>query len=152
VKLAPFANEPLLELRRGAVRDELLQARDRLDERLPLAVAMLIGDEAIEGDALHSTDPGEPARVVALAPSATAGDAARAVDIAAAAVGAWSSRPAGERAGALLRAAAWMRERRRELVALCMRECAKPWPEADADVAEAIDYLEYYARGALELE
>ncbi len=32
-----------------------------------------------------------------------------------------------------------------------MRECAKPWAEADGDVAEAIDYLEYYARGALAL-
>ena len=32
-----------------------------------------------------------------------------------------------------------------------MRECAKPWPEADADVCEAIDFLEYYARGALDL-
>src|ERR1700739_1225410 len=45
-----------------------------------------------------------------------------------------------------------MRERRHELAALCVRECAKPWPEADADVAEAIDYLQYYARGELERE
>ncbi|MFZ0042510.1 MAG: aldehyde dehydrogenase family protein, partial [Solirubrobacteraceae bacterium] len=35
--------------------------------------------------------------------------------------------------------------------ALEVRECAKPWPEADADVCEAIDFLEYYARGAIEL-
>jgi RHH-type proline utilization regulon transcriptional repressor/proline dehydrogenase/delta 1-pyrroline-5-carboxylate dehydrogenase len=33
-----------------------------------------------------------------------------------------------------------------------VRECAKPWPEADADVCEAIDFLEYYARDAVELE
>ncbi len=45
-----------------------------------------------------------------------------------------------------------MRERRLELAALEVRECAKPWPEADADVCEAIDFLEYYARGAIELE
>jgi RHH-type proline utilization regulon transcriptional repressor/proline dehydrogenase/delta 1-pyrroline-5-carboxylate dehydrogenase len=44
-----------------------------------------------------------------------------------------------------------MRERRLELAALCVRECAKPWGEADADVCEAIDFLEYYARQALEL-
>ena len=50
------------------------------------------------------------------------------------------------------RAAAWMRERRLELAALEVRECAKPWPEADADVCEAIDFLEYYARGAIELD
>ena len=45
-----------------------------------------------------------------------------------------------------------LRERRLELAALQVRECAKPWPEADADVCEAIDFLEYYAREAIELE
>jgi RHH-type transcriptional regulator, proline utilization regulon repressor / proline dehydrogenase / delta 1-pyrroline-5-carboxylate dehydrogenase len=151
VNLAPFANEPLLELRRHSVREELLQAQARLDERLPLAVQMLVGDEATDGDALRSSDPGDPARVVALAPSATAEDGARAVQVAVSAAPGWSSLPAAERAAALLRAGTWMRERRHELAALCVRECAKPWPEADADVAEAIDYLEYYARGAIEL-
>jgi RHH-type proline utilization regulon transcriptional repressor/proline dehydrogenase/delta 1-pyrroline-5-carboxylate dehydrogenase len=57
-----------------------------------------------------------------------------------------------QRAAALVRAAAWMRERRHELAALCVRECAKPWGEADGDVAEAIDFLEYYARGAIALD
>src|SRR2546429_254835 len=65
---------------------------------------------------------------------------------------AWSARSAQARAAALLRAAAWMRERRLELAALEVRECAKPWREADADVCEAIDFLEYYARAAIELE
>ena len=45
-----------------------------------------------------------------------------------------------------------MRERRLELAALEVRECAKPWLEADADVCEAIDFLEYYAREAIALE
>src|ERR1700759_236095 len=66
--------------------------------------------------------------------------------------GAGLARGAGGRAGVLLAAAAWMRERRLELAALEVRECAKPWPEADADVCEAIDFLEYYARGAIELD
>jgi RHH-type proline utilization regulon transcriptional repressor/proline dehydrogenase/delta 1-pyrroline-5-carboxylate dehydrogenase len=44
-----------------------------------------------------------------------------------------------------------MRERRLELTALEVRECAKPWLEADADVCEAIDFLEYYARAGIEL-
>ena len=64
----------------------------------------------------------------------------------------WGSRPAAERAEVLRGAAAWLRERRLELAALQVRECAKPWGEADADVCEAIDFLEYYARGAVELE
>ena len=49
-------------------------------------------------------------------------------------------------------AAAALRERRLELAALAVRECAKPWAEADADVCEAIDFLEYYARAAIELD
>jgi RHH-type proline utilization regulon transcriptional repressor/proline dehydrogenase/delta 1-pyrroline-5-carboxylate dehydrogenase len=45
-----------------------------------------------------------------------------------------------------------MRERRPELAALAVRECAKPWDQADGDVCEAIDFLEFYARGAVALE
>ena len=49
-------------------------------------------------------------------------------------------------------AAARMRSRRHQLAALAVRECAKPWREADADVCEAIDFLEYYALAAVELQ
>ena len=142
----PFKNEPTLELRRGEVREELLGAGAELDGRLPLRVPELIGAERREGETLISTDPGEPERVVALAPLAGAEDAGRAVGVAAACAPRWAATAPEGRAEALRGAAAEMRARRRELAALAMRECAKPWAEADADVAEAIDYLEYYAR------
>jgi RHH-type transcriptional regulator, proline utilization regulon repressor / proline dehydrogenase / delta 1-pyrroline-5-carboxylate dehydrogenase len=45
-----------------------------------------------------------------------------------------------------------MREHRPRLTALAVRECAKPWGEADGDVCEAIDFLEFYARGAVALD
>ncbi|MDQ3647893.1 MAG: aldehyde dehydrogenase family protein, partial [Actinomycetota bacterium] len=64
----------------------------------------------------------------------------------------WAARTAAERAQVLVGAADRLRARRLELAALQVLECAKPWPEADSDVCEAIDFLEYYARGALELE
>jgi RHH-type proline utilization regulon transcriptional repressor/proline dehydrogenase/delta 1-pyrroline-5-carboxylate dehydrogenase len=64
----------------------------------------------------------------------------------------WSAWSAAERAEVLRRAAATLRERRLELAALQVRECAKPWGEADADVCEAIDFLEYYAGQAVEME
>ncbi len=51
----------------------------------------------------------------------------------------------------LIRAAAWLRVRRLEIAALEVRETAKPWREADGDVCEAIDFLEYYARAAVAL-
>ena len=62
------------------------------------------------------------------------------------------ARPRRSAPDALARAAGHLRLRRAELAALAVRECAKPWAEADADVCEAIDFLEYYARGAVELE
>jgi RHH-type proline utilization regulon transcriptional repressor/proline dehydrogenase/delta 1-pyrroline-5-carboxylate dehydrogenase len=149
--LAPFANEPVLELRRAAVRAQLADALASVDRTLPLRVPVLIGHDERAADGLVSTDPGEPDRVVANAARADTDDAGAAMLVASAASGAWSRTPAAERAAALLRAAAWLRERRLELAALEVRECAKPWPEADADVCEAIDFLEYYARGAIEL-
>jgi RHH-type transcriptional regulator, proline utilization regulon repressor / proline dehydrogenase / delta 1-pyrroline-5-carboxylate dehydrogenase len=149
VTLPPFANEPVLELRRAGERARLAGALRALE--LPVRVPVWIGDEQRHGDELVSTDPAAPERVVALAAQATPAEAGDAVAAARAAFPAWAATPAEERAAALRRAAAWMRERRAELAALAVRECAKPWADADADVCEAIDFLEFYARGALEL-
>ena len=63
----------------------------------------------------------------------------------------WRHTSATHRADVLIRAAAWLRVRRLEIAALEVRETAKPWREADADVCEAIDFLEYYARAAIAL-
>ncbi|MEA2281364.1 MAG: RHH-type transcriptional regulator, proline utilization regulon repressor / proline dehydrogenase [Solirubrobacteraceae bacterium] len=147
-----FENEPVLELRRPAVRAGLGDALVALDARGPVRVPVWIGDERREGDALASTDPGRPDRVVALAAAARPDETEAALETASRAARDWAARPAAERAAVLVRAAAWMRERRVELAALEVRECAKPWGEADADVCEAIDFLEYYARGAVDLE
>ncbi len=150
--LDPFRNEPILELRRASVRSGLSGALAEVDGSLPVSVPVLIGDGRRDGADFASTDPGTPARVVASAAAARPGEVAAAVAEAERGAGQWRAVPAVERAAALLRAAAWIRERRVELAALEIRECAKPWPEADADVCEAIDFLEYYARGAIELD
>jgi RHH-type proline utilization regulon transcriptional repressor/proline dehydrogenase/delta 1-pyrroline-5-carboxylate dehydrogenase len=150
--LPPFANEPVLELRRSTVRAGLADALALLDASLPLPVPVSISEDRRAGDDLASRDPGDPDRLVAYASLASEADVDAAVRTATEAAPKWGATPAAERAGALLRAAAWMRERRLELAALEVRECAKPWPEADADVCEAIDFLEYYARGAIELD
>jgi RHH-type proline utilization regulon transcriptional repressor/proline dehydrogenase/delta 1-pyrroline-5-carboxylate dehydrogenase len=147
---APFRNEPVLELRRATERAKLAVGLGEL--RLPLRVPVWIGTEQRFGEEIVSTDPGRPDRVVALAARATPQEAGAAVAAARAAFADWSATPVAERAAALVRAAAWMRERRASLAALAVRECAKPWPEADADVCEAIDFLEFYARGALDLQ
>jgi RHH-type proline utilization regulon transcriptional repressor/proline dehydrogenase/delta 1-pyrroline-5-carboxylate dehydrogenase len=92
-----------------------------------------------------------PSRVVAIVARGSEADGAAAVGAAAEAFPEWRARSPQERAEVLVRAAEIMRSQRLELAALAVRECAKPWAEADADVCEAIDFLEYYARQALEL-
>jgi RHH-type proline utilization regulon transcriptional repressor/proline dehydrogenase/delta 1-pyrroline-5-carboxylate dehydrogenase len=147
-----FVNEPLLELRRAPDRELLLDGLRELDRELPLRVPVWIGADRREGGAIVSTDPGAPGRAVAVAASASAAEVDRAVETARGGFPAWSARSAAQRAAVLVRAAAWMRERRPRLTALAVRESAKPWAEADADVCEAIDFLEFYARGAVALD
>jgi RHH-type transcriptional regulator, proline utilization regulon repressor / proline dehydrogenase / delta 1-pyrroline-5-carboxylate dehydrogenase len=149
---AGFRNEPILELRRAPARESLLEALREFDARLPLEVPVLVGGERGDADGFDSTDPGTPSRLVARAGRATEADAAAAVEAAERGFRDWSARSAAERAEVLRAAAAILRERRLELAALQVRECAKPWPEADGDVCEAIDFLEYYAREAVALE
>ncbi|HEY3185822.1 MAG TPA: aldehyde dehydrogenase family protein [Solirubrobacteraceae bacterium] len=153
--MKPFENEPTLELRRAPNREALLGGLREIDARLPIQVPLLIGKDRIDPGAsagpFESTDPGMPSRVVAVAARGGEADAAAAVEAAAAAFPEWRARSAEQRAQVLVGAAEIMRRRRLELAALAVRECAKPWAEADADVCEAIDFLEYYARQALEL-
>jgi RHH-type transcriptional regulator, proline utilization regulon repressor / proline dehydrogenase / delta 1-pyrroline-5-carboxylate dehydrogenase len=141
----PFANEPVLELRRASVRDELLRALHAMEKELPLRV----GDQS---STFESTDPGKPDRVVATAHKGDAETARAAVADAVQASKTWRNKTAEERAEALVRAADHLRGRRTAAAALQVRECAKPWSEADADVCEAIDFLEYYAREAVRLD
>ena len=146
-----FRNEPLLELRRAPERARLTAALAALDATLPRAVPVIVAGERREQPTLDSVDPGAPGRVVARATVATVAEVDAAVAAAAAASRAWGRVPAAERANALARAAGILRSRRHELAALAVRECAKPWAEADADLCEAVDFLEYYARGAVRL-
>ena len=149
--MSEFANEPILELRRAPHREALLEGMRAFTEQAIFRVPVWIGDGERHGEEIVSTDPGDPERVIATAASASADEAAEAVAPAPRGFARWSATPAEKRAEILIRAAAWMRARRGELAALEVRECAKPWGEADADVCEAIDFLEYYARGAVAL-
>ncbi|MFN8113091.1 MAG: aldehyde dehydrogenase family protein [Solirubrobacterales bacterium] len=150
--MAEFANEPIRELRRAPERSRLEEALVALDRRLPIAVPVMIGPDARDEPDFDSVDPSDPGRVVARATSASPREVEAAVRVAAEAQRDWGARPASERAAVMSRAAAELRERRAELAALAARECAKPWSQADADVCEAIDFLEFYAREVLALD
>ncbi|MCH2143544.1 MAG: proline dehydrogenase family protein [Phycisphaerales bacterium] len=86
------------------------------------------------------------ARVPAIANDATVEQAASALGELESFFPTWRDTPYRDRAEVLVRAAAIMRERRDELAGMIIRENGKPWRDADADVCEAIDFCEYYAR------
>jgi 1-pyrroline-5-carboxylate dehydrogenase len=148
--MEPFKNEPYLDFSRpeesrriGQALEDVLAASPR--ER-PL---VLNGERVATGRWIESRDPGDPRRLLGRAACAGAEEAERALSAALEAFASWSRTPAGERAAVLHRTAAILRRRRLELDALVMLESGKVRAEADADVAEAIDFLEFYAREML---
>lgn len=64
----------------------------------------------------------------------------------------WKKWDPEARADILFKAAAIVRRRKHEFSAYLVYEAGKPWNEADADTAEAIDFLEYYGRQMVELK
>ena len=151
-ELPPFRNEPLTDFTReparAAMREALRSVRGQLGRTYPVTLA---GAPIDARETFDSTDPGDFQRVVARFPKAEPRHADPAVKAARDAFAAWSNTPAEERAAVLVRAADLMRRRRFELAAWEIYECGKPWREADADIAEAIDFCEFYAREMIRL-
>jgi len=106
-----------------------------------------IGSEYIStGDKLESVNPSNPSEIVGVHHRADAVLAARAVEAAWQYFPEWSRVPAEERIGMTFEAARILRRRKLEFDAWLVYEAGKTWPEAEADVSEAIDFCEYYAR------
>ena len=153
--LPPFRNEPLTDFTRpearAAMRAALEEVRGQLGRSYPLAIG---GREVATPESLRlDSTPGDFADGSSAASPGRASRARR------------DGRRRGRRAFAalvgrrrprsaptvLVRAAEIMRKRRFELAAWEVYECGKPWREADADVAEAIDFCEFYAREMIRL-
>ncbi len=152
-ELPPFRNEPVIDFaiaeNRQAMTEAIEQVRRELGQTYPLRIA---GHE-LRSDLrlLDSYDPSRSSRIVSRTAAATAEHAQQAIAAARSALPDWSARPARDRAGVLVKAAGILRQQRFELAAWEIFECAKPWREADADVAEAIDFCEFYAREMIRL-
>jgi 1-pyrroline-5-carboxylate dehydrogenase len=153
VQLPDFRNEPFTDFEDPAQQQAFQAAlhaieRDRLGRTWPC----WIGGEQIRGrEVFDSHDPGELVRLVGYYQKLGPDDAAAAVEHAAAAFPGWSATDVGERVRICLAAAQRLRERRHEFSALLCFEVGKTWGEADAETAEAIDFLDYYAGQALRL-
>ncbi|MHC4548850.1 MAG: L-glutamate gamma-semialdehyde dehydrogenase [Planctomycetota bacterium] len=143
----PFRNEPVFDYSLADVREQMRKALARVKARFGRELPVVLdGKERKTGAILDSVNPSRTREVVARQHQARVEDAEEAIAAARTFFPTWRDTPPAERAGVLRRAAQIMRERRHELNALLVYEAAKPWREADADVCEAIDFLDYYAR------
>jgi 1-pyrroline-5-carboxylate dehydrogenase len=150
--LTPFRPEPRSDFTDPAqaalYREALNEVRRRLGSHRPL----VIGGQTVDTEtSIVSLNPCQPAEVVGAAAAAAPRHVALALDAAWRAFRDWGTAGAAVRAAAILKLAAELRRRRFELCAWETLEAAKNWAEADADVGEAIDFCEYYARQALDL-
>ncbi len=151
--LPPFHNQPAADFARPENRRAMTEALQKVDRELGKDYPLLINGEAVEtpGRSIESLDPSRSSRIVGRTASAGAEHADAAVKAARAASASWAATSAVDRAGVLIRAAAILRERIFELSAWEVHECGKPWREAVGDVAEAIDFCEFYAREMIRL-
>jgi RHH-type proline utilization regulon transcriptional repressor/proline dehydrogenase/delta 1-pyrroline-5-carboxylate dehydrogenase len=152
VRHAAFQNEPLADFSRDNARQEMQRALEQVKTQLGSDYPPVIDNKAIPTESYFpSVDPSHARQVVGRCGRATIAQAEQAVAAAKKAFETWRETAPQERAEYLFRAAKVMRRRRFELSAWQVYECGKQWREADADVAEAIDYCNYYAEEMLRL-
>lgn len=149
---AGFVNEPLSDFSRPEVREAMQEAlawvRDHLGATYPLVIDGKLCDTRAT---LISRNPSKTSEIIGKVSSASHDQTADAIAAARRAFEPWSRVPVESRVEYAGLIAAEMRERRFELAAWIILETGKPWQEADADVAEAIDFCTYYAREAQRL-
>jgi 1-pyrroline-5-carboxylate dehydrogenase len=148
----PFSNEPLTDFSKPANRKAMQAALKKVASQLGREYPLWIGGKHIRTeDKLRSIDPSKPSRVVGIFSKATAELASKAVEEAAREFETWRLVPVAKRVELLFRVAEKIRKRKFEFCAWLTYEVGKTWPEADADIAELIDFCEFYAVEMLRL-
>ena len=148
--VAPFRNEAIRDFRdpadRASLEAALARAHGQLGARYPLVID---GQEVVTAQWIRSINPARPGEIVGEVGSASLEQAQSAIEAAARRFETWKREPVQGRTEVLFRTAELVRERRDDFNALLVLEVGKSWVEADADTAEAIDFLEFYARETL---
>lgn len=124
----------------------LAKIKSTLGNQYPLVIG---GEEIQTDDRLKSVNPSRPDEIVGLFSKAKPELAVKAIEAAVAKFEEWRWIDPKKRADYLFKAAKLMRRKKHEFSAVMIFETGKTWPEADADTAEAIDFLEFYAREML---
>ena len=147
-----FRNEPFTDFKAPETRRAMRAALDHVAGHLGREYDLVIGGERFTTkDKIQSLNPSRPAQVVGVHQKAGKEHAEQAMRAALRAFEMWSRVTTEERVSLLLGAAEIIRQRKFEFCAWLTYEVGKNWAEADADVGETIDFLEFYAREALRL-
>jgi 1-pyrroline-5-carboxylate dehydrogenase len=150
---APFVNEPFFDFADASTKRAMQEALAAVKNRLGHEYDLVIGGKRIKTEAkIISINPARPAEVVGIHQRADERHVELAMTAAQTAFATWGRTTAQERAALLFRTAGLIRLRKFELCAWLTCEVGKNWAEADADVGETIDFLEFYAREALRLD
>jgi len=147
--LAEFKNEPLVDFNKAENKSAMEAALRTVQAEFGRDYPLVIGGERISGlKTFESINPSHKDQILGRFSKGTREHVEQAVDAASKAFETWKRAPLETRAGVLVKAAALMRERKHEFSAVMVYEVGKTWAEADADTAEAIDFMEFYAREA----
>jgi 1-pyrroline-5-carboxylate dehydrogenase len=147
-----FVNQPFTDFSREDIARAMRGALAKVGDQLGREYDLVIGGRRLRTSGkIESRNPANPAQVVGVHQKAGAEHAEQAMQAALQAFESWKRVSVEERASLLLRAAELLRERKLEFCAWLTYEVGKNWGEADADVAETIDFLEFYAREVLRL-
>jgi RHH-type proline utilization regulon transcriptional repressor/proline dehydrogenase/delta 1-pyrroline-5-carboxylate dehydrogenase len=151
-----FINAPFrdfsIEENRKEVQSAVEKVLHRRNGDYPRVLPVIGGEEVKDCDEYMPIDaPEETDCILGTIGMAVPNHLDRALDVLRKGFELWSQTAVEARAEVLFRAAELMEARRAELTALIIVECGKPWIESDADVAEAIDFCNYYGREALQL-
>ncbi len=150
--LTEYRNEPFTDFSAPANEKAMKAALEKVKKQLGRKYPLVIGGEHINtNDELVSTNPSNPKEELGRFSKADTELAEKAMQSALKAFETWKHVTPHERARYLFRAGAIMRRRKYELAAWLILEIGKNWAEADADVAEAIDFCEFYGREMIRL-
>src|ERR1035441_1231971 len=147
-----FSNEPFADFSNPENARSMRRALDHVASHLGVEYSLIIGGKRLKTtEKIRSINPTRPAQVVGIHQKSGAAQVEVAMSAALRAYESWSRTTTEERVSLLLGAAEIIRRRKFEFIAWLTYEVGKNWAEADADVGETIDFLEFYAREALRL-
>ncbi|MFC0470560.1 L-glutamate gamma-semialdehyde dehydrogenase [Halalkalibacter kiskunsagensis] len=148
----PYKHEPFTDFSFEENVQEFKKALNQVKKELGKEYDLVIGGKKVTTEEkIISVNPANISEVVGTVSKASKDLAEKAMQVADKTFQTWKKWDPEVRAEILFKAAAIVRRRKHEFSAYLVYEAGKPWNEADADTAEAIDFLEYYGRQMIEL-